>query len=795
MKSSIKFDEKLKSDMLSSVFNLNPDAIALTVASDGKFIDCNQEFLNQIGYSRDEVIGSTSLELNLYGPHERRAYVDQIRREGNLYNYELRLRRKDGTFFDILFSARFITVDGEQIILNIGKDITERKKANADIIQLLREKQELNEELDVANEELETTNEELQIANEKLRENNKVYQQFFNNPLNGFALCEIITDGGGKPIDYVYLEVNKAFENLTGIKREYILKRRVTELLPSEESAELIKMYGRVALNDETLQFEHHRPSLNKHFEIFAFSPKKKRFIAFLTDITKRKQAEDALSESKEKYKSILTNLQDAYIQADNEGNIIMASPSAARMFRFDSPQEMIGKSALSFYKNPNDRKYVIEKLKKHGKVEENECKALRKDGTTFLASQNAQYHHDNQGQIQGTETLVRDITEYKKAEKNNQMLANLVESSEDAIFTMSIIGIITSWNKGAEQIYGYSAEEVIGKDISKLAPKHLKEETSELINHVKQGKKIRHYETLRLKKDGKLINVTITLSPLFETSGKMVGISTIARDITKRKGREEKLESTMDELKRSNKELEQFAYVSSHDLQEPIRMVTLYSQLLERRYKDKLDDDADDFIEYIVEGAQRMKQLIDDLLAYSRVTSQAKEFENVNLETVLNTVISNLSVTIDENNATITHDPLPTISADPSQMGQVFQNLITNAIKFHGQKTPEIHISVQKQKYYKECTFAVKDNGIGIDPKHQEQIFEVFKRLHTREEYPGTGIGLSIVKKIINNHGGQIWVESEPGKGTTFYFTIPRLKLNKFLIKTVQLLGSLEIH
>ena len=774
MKSSLRFDEKLRSDMLSSVFNLNPDAIALTVASDGKFIDCNQEFLNQIGYSREEVIGSTSLELNLYGPHERRDYIDQIRRDGNLYNYELRLRRKDGTFFDILFSARFITVDGEQIILNIGKDITERKKANADIIQLLREKQELNEELDVANEELEATNEELMIANEKLLENNKVYLQFFNNPLNGFALCEIITDGGGKPIDYVYLEVNKAFENLTGIKREYILKKRVTELLPSEESVELIKMYGRVALNDETLQFEHHRHSLNKHFEIFAFSPKKKRFIAFLTDITKRKHAEDALSESREKYKSILTNLQDAYIQADNEGNIIMASPSAARMFRFDSPQEMIGKSALSFYKNPNDRKYVIEKLNKHGKVEENECKALRKDGTIFLASQNAQYHHDNQGQIQGTETLVRDITEYKKAEKNNQMLANLVESSEDAIFTMSIIGIITSWNKGAEQIYGYSAEEVIGKDISKLAPKHLKEETSELINHVKQGKKIRHYETLRLKKDGKLINVTITLSPLFETSGKMVGISTIARDITKRKGREEKLESTMAELKRSNKELEQFAYVSSHDLQEPIRMVTLYSQLLERRYKNKLDDDADDFIEYIVEGAHRMKQLIDDLLAYSRVTSQAKEFENVNLETLLITVISNLSVTIDENNATITHDPLPTLSVDPSQMGQVFQNLITNAIKFRGQKTPEIHISVQKQKYYKECTFAVKDNGIGIDPKHQELIFEVFKRLHTREEYPGTGIGLSIVKKIINNHGGQIWVESEPGKGTTFYFTIP---------------------
>ena len=257
------------------------------------------------------------------------------------------------------------------------------------------------------------------------------------------------------------------------------------------------------------------------------------------------------------------------------------------------------------------------------------------------------------------------------------------------------------------------------------------------------------------------------------------MGISTIARDITELKRREEKLESTMNDLKRSNKELQQFAYVSSHDLQEPIRMVTLYSQLLEKRYKDRLDDDANDFIEFIVDGAYRMKHLIDDLLVYSRVTSQIKEFEYINLETVLSTVISNLYVTIQENNAKIIHDPLPTVSADPTQIGQVFQNLITNAIKFQGKNTPEIQISVQKQRYYKEWIFAVKDNGIGIERRHQERIFEVFKRLHTREEYPGTGIGLSIVKKIIKHHGGQIWVESEPGRGSTFYFTIPKKNFN----------------
>ncbi len=242
--------------------------------------------------------------------------------------------------------------------------------------------------------------------------------------------------------------------------------------------------------------------------------------------------------------------------------------------------------------------------------------------------------------------------------------------------------------------------------------------------------------------------------------------------DITKRKRIEEQMETTMDGLMRSNQELERFAYVSSHDLQEPLRMVTLYSQLLEKRYKDSLDSDADDFIEYIVDNAKRMKYLIDDLLEYSRVTSQTKEFENIDLEKVLENILSNLSILIIENNVDVTHDPLPTIFADKNQMMQVLENLITNAIKFRGEKPPKIDISAKKGK--KEWIFSVKDNGIGISPKHQEQIFEVFKRLHTREEYPGTGIGLSIVQKIIERHGGRIRLESELGKGSTFYFTIP---------------------
>jgi len=237
-------------------------------------------------------------------------------------------------------------------------------------------------------------------------------------------------------------------------------------------------------------------------------------------------------------------------------------------------------------------------------------------------------------------------------------------------------------------------------------------------------------------------------------------------------KERTQELSKSNIELKRSNKELEQFAYISSHDLQEPLRMVTSFTQLLERRYKGQLDNEADDYIEFIVEGAHRMKYLIDDLLAFSRLNTQAKELESVELENVIDDVLSNLSVTIKENKACITYDPLPTVNADKTQMMQVFQNLIANAIKFQGSNPPKIHISAHKDE--KEWKFAVTDNGIGIDPEYQKQIFEVFKRLHTREEYPGSGIGLSVSQKIIRRHGGNIWVESELGKGSTFYFTIP---------------------
>ena len=235
----------------------------------------------------------------------------------------------------------------------------------------------------------------------------------------------------------------------------------------------------------------------------------------------------------------------------------------------------------------------------------------------------------------------------------------------------------------------------------------------------------------------------------------------------------QEKLTKTIKKLEISNSELQQFAYVASNDLKEPLRMVTSFLQLLKQRYKYELDSDANEFIDFAVDGAKRMHNLIEDLLAYSRIMTQGKEFDVMDMEEVLEHVIINLKVFIDETHAEITYDPLPKIWADESQMIQLLQNLIENSIKYRNQEVPKIHVSVKEEE--EEWIFSVRDNGIGIASKHAQKIFMIFKRLHTNQEYDGTGIGLAIIKRIIDRHSGRVWVESELGQGSTFFFTISK--------------------
>jgi len=243
-----------------------------------------------------------------------------------------------------------------------------------------------------------------------------------------------------------------------------------------------------------------------------------------------------------------------------------------------------------------------------------------------------------------------------------------------------------------------------------------------------------------------------------------------------------EELSRRAQDLARSNGELQQFAYVASHDLQEPLRMISSYTQLLMRRYGKLFDEDATEFMDFIVDGAARMKQLIEDLLAYSRVGTRGREPEPTDAQAALDQALANLRAAIESSGATVTHDALPVVRADAPQLAQLFQNLVGNAVKFRGAEPPRIHVGVREKD--DQVVLSVRDNGIGIDPQYFERIFVIFQRLHSKAEYEGTGIGLAICKKIVDRHGGRIWVESQPGQGSTFYCTLPRVLEGRAEIK-----------
>lgn len=373
--------------------------------------------------------------------------------------------------------------------------------------------------------------------------------------------------------------------------------------------------------------------------------------------------------------------------------------------------------------------------------------------------------------------SIARDITERKQAEgalKESELkFRKLFNQATDMLSLTELNGngTISNYievNKAATKRLGYTKDELL-----KMSPLDLYLDNSSIQNMASEmfekGSAIA--QNIQIDKDGRHIPVELNTT-LFKLKGKNIVLS-ISRDITKRKNAEKKLNKTIKELERSNEELQSFAYITSHDLQEPLRTIASYAQLIERRYKGQLNNDADEFIDFMVDGASRMKEMINGLLDYSRVGTKGHEFTEFDAETALNYALNNLGTAISEVNVEITHEELPMICADESQIIRVFQNLIGNAIKFRREGVkPKIHISAKKKD--NEHVFSVSDNGIGLEEEYSDKIFEVFKRLHAIGEYQGAGIGLAIVKRIIDRHGGRIWVKSQLGEGSTFYFTIP---------------------
>lgn len=460
-------------------------------------------------------------------------------------------------------------------------------------------------------------------------------------------------------------------------------------------------------------------------------------------------------------------------IVTDVKGCIQYVNPAFVKITGY-AKEEAIGKNPriLKSGETPQGQYKQLWETIASGNEWEGEFHNRKKTGEYYWVFATISPMKNEEGAITHFIAIQREITERKRKEVRFNAF---VKNTADALIAIDEQGVVELFNPAAEKMFGYKKEEVVGQNVIMLMPEsYRKKHEDGLRGYLSTGKArilgTGPIELEALRKDGTAFPIELTIGDArLDEYFTFIGI---IRDITERKWAEQKLIHSMEELSCSNAELQQFAYVASHDLQEPLRMITSYTKLLERRYKDKLDSNANEYIAFAVDGAMRMQQLINDLLAYSRVTSRCRNFEPVNCTEVFNRVAKNLKIAIEESGAAITHEHLPVVMADPSQLTQLFQNLIGNALKFRGEAPPRVHISAEKKE--SEWIFSVSDNGIGIDPQYYDRIFIVFQRLHGKEDYPGSGIGLSICKKIVERHSGRIWLKSEQGKGATFYFSLP---------------------
>ncbi len=609
-----------------------------------------------------------------------------------------------------------------------------------------------------------------------------------------------------------------------------------------------------------------------------------------LVDITERKTAE---IEANEHFRAIVDTTPECVKIVASDGTLLHMNAAGLAMVGAPYPGAVIGKNVYDLIA-PEDRDRFRE-------FNERICRG-EKGSVEFdmIGLQGARCHMETHAaplrHSDGTTVhlaITRDVTESKRADRSTRLLGAIVDSSDDAIISKDLNGVITSWNIGAERLFGYTAAEAVGKSVTILIPSDRLDEEPKILSRLKRGERVDHFETIRRRKDGTLLDISLTISPVRDEVGHIIGVSKIARDITERKraqaallaseARFRQLADAMpqmvwtarpdghldyynerwyeftgfsrdvfgdmswepivhpddaqrcreiwygaiqsgnpysaecrcwdrhahrwrwfmgralpardtdgkivkwfgsstdiddqktieDELRRANKDLEQFAYSASHDLQEPLRGIKIYSELLVDRYASRLDGEALEFLTYVRNGATRMETLVHDLLAYTQVTKFGKPSEPADAWDALAATLANLAGLLSESGARITADPLPSLRVHGAHLQQLFQNIISNAIKYRSpDRMPEIHIAAERRK--EEWIFAIRDNGIGIESEYKERIFGLFKRLHASDEYSGTGIGLAICQRIVERYDGRIWVESEPGRGSTFLFTLP---------------------
>jgi PAS domain S-box-containing protein len=490
----------------------------------------------------------------------------------------------------------------------------------------------------------------------------------------------------------------------------------------------------------------------------------------------------DEASASDARYRGLLEAAPDAMVVVDHDGCIVLVNVQAEKRFGYHR-DELLGQPVADIIPEGFAERLIADDLRSAADALDQqigtgiELVGRRKDGSTFPIEIMLSPLDSVDGIL--VTAAIRDITVRKAAETHlahmEARYRGLLEAAPDAMLVVDRSGEIVLINAQAEIRFGYRADELLGRAVTDLIPDGFAERlvadslrSADVALAQQMGTGI---ELVGRRKDGGEFPIEIMLSPLDSVDGVLV--TAAIRDITVRKAAEAELLEKVEALHLSNQELEQFAYAASHDLQEPLRMISSYTQLLARRYAGRLDSDADEFIAFAVDGANRMQRLIQDLLAYSRVGTQGREPQPTSSEEALRQALLNLRGAIEESGAVVSFDALPTVMADETQLVQLFQNLVGNGIKYRGPETPLVTLSAVRDADGR-WAISVADNGLGIEPQYFERIFGMFQRLHGRDEFAGTGVGLAIARKIVERHGGSIGVASEPGHGSTFTFTLP---------------------
>jgi len=498
-------------------------------------------------------------------------------------------------------------------------------------------------------------------------------------------------------------------------------------------------------------------------------------------EIEVRERMQEALEQSEERYKRMVSTVTAyTYSVQVNKGHAIYTEHSMGCL-------PITGYNPDEYKSDPNlwhslihpDDKILVETTVKEilagHKVSPIEHRIIRRGGAVIWI-RNTMVPYYNDGALIRCDGLIEDITERKQVEEalrtSEARYRAVVEDQTELICRWMPDSTLTFVNEAYCRYFAKKRTELIGHSFMPFIPEEHREEVKRNIDSINWGNPVQTHEHRVVLPTGEIRWQQWTNRAVFDDKKNIVEFQSIGRDITDSKRSEEDLKHLANELKRSNNDLQQFAYIAAHDLQAPLHVVDGYARLIARRYKDKLDKKANEFIHGATDAVKDMRDLIKDLLEYSKVGSKDLHMKPVDCSSVLSKVISSFQTAIEKTGAIISHDKLPTLVVDASQLRGLFQNLIGNALKYCGKETPTIHISAQKME--NEWVFSISDNGIGIAPEQTEMIFEIFQRLHGKGEYPGMGIGLAICKRIVERHGGKIWVESEPGKGSIFYFTLP---------------------